>query len=88
MGLKWLFFPTGPLLLGCETWDQMEDGLASPYWGCSHFPQILCAHMNILFIVKVKILMHIKMVTHAPPIMLTIEPGTVIIFEHMQSNLF
>ena len=44
--------------------------------------------MNILFIVKVEILTHIEVVILAPPIMLTIEPGWLSCFQHVQSNLF
>ena len=44
--------------------------------------------MNILFIIKVKILVLIKPSYRSPSIMLTIEPRTVIVFWVHKSNLF
>ena len=47
------------------------------------------AHMNIFYIMKVKILVFVELLyTSPPPNMLTIELGMVIIFLSTQSNLF
>jgi hypothetical protein len=58
--------------------------LANPNCACSHLPLSFGAHINICFIIKVKILMLIKWSYTSPPtkkkIMLNIEPRIVSIF--------
>ena len=50
-------------------------------------PITIGAHMSILFIIKVKILVHVKVVIWVPPIMLIIKLRIVYIFWACNSNL-
>ena len=63
----------------------MKHAISTRYLGClnlvcGHFLIIYGACMNILFIIKVKILVLIKWLCRYPSIMLTIEPRMGIIF--------
>ena len=88
-GLEWLHSPTSPLLLGYETqnyYKKVRKLKSRPVtflivWSSYEYL------VNILFIIKVKILVLIEWSYRFPPTVLTIDLKSVIIFKNAVQSL-